>query len=176
MSWAQVGRVVHAEGWVYPLGPGDDVVDFFGAGVAAQMTDAGVRLKHPGFLLGVEVFRSGALVLSPGHLNLGMMGGMNETTVPPGWYPVSGGHGYWDGSRWTGSFIPAQLPPPMVVVARDPYATNHILHLLLTVFTLGLWAPVWLIVAVVNNNNRAKAVRAAAELQARQDSGQHPGQ
>jgi hypothetical protein len=150
------------------------MVDFLSAGVTAQMTDAGVRLKHPGFLLGVEVFRSGALVLSPGHLNLGMMGGMNESAAP-GWYPLPGGHGYWDGSAWTGAFIPVSAPPPMVVVARDPYATNHILHLLLTVFTFGLWAPVWLLVTVVNNSNRAGSAK-AAELQARQDAGEYPGE
>jgi len=27
-------------------------------------------------------------------------------------------------------------------------APNHILHLLLTIFTMGFWIPVWLIVAI----------------------------
>ena len=139
------------------------------------MADAGVRLKDSGLFLRVEVFRCGAFVLFPRHGCLAHDGGVNQNAAA-GWYPVPGGHGYWDGSAWTGAFIPVAAPPPMAAVARDRYATNHILHLLLTVFTLGLWAPVWLIVAVVNNNNRAKALRAAAELQARQDGGQHPGQ
>lgn len=28
--------------------------------------------------------------------------------------------------------------------------TNHILHLLLTVFTFGFWAPMWLLLALMN--------------------------
>ena len=44
--------------------------------------------------------------------------------------------------------------------ARDDYwrhrkipltASQHILHLLLTVFTAGLWAPVWIIRAIQGN-------------------------
>jgi hypothetical protein len=31
--------------------------------------------------------------------------------------------------------------------------TNHLLHLILTVFTCGLWAPVWLVVWLINRNN-----------------------
>jgi hypothetical protein len=30
---------------------------------------------------------------------------------------------------------------------------NHVLHLLLTVFTVGLWAIVWLIVALANSQH-----------------------
>jgi hypothetical protein len=33
-----------------------------------------------------------------------------------------------------------------------PARTNHVLHLLLTLFTFGLWAPVWFIVALYNSN------------------------
>lgn len=29
--------------------------------------------------------------------------------------------------------------------------TNHLLHFILTLITLGLWLPVWIIVAIVNN-------------------------
>lgn len=36
--------------------------------------------------------------------------------------------------------------------AREPLTTSqHILHLLLTIFTAGLWAPVWIIRAVQGN-------------------------
>ena len=40
--------------------------------------------------------------------------------------------------------------------ARVPLTANqHILHLLLTVFTLGLWAPVWFIRAMRGNPRRS---------------------
>jgi hypothetical protein len=44
-------------------------------------------------------------------------------------------------------------------IARNPaYAssttTSHTFHLLMTVFTLGLWAPVWLCVAIVHAARR----------------------
>ena len=35
---------------------------------------------------------------------------------------------------------------------KEPLTTNqHILHLLLTVFTAGLWLPVWIILAIRGN-------------------------
>ena len=38
---------------------------------------------------------------------------------------------------------------------RTPLTTNqHILHLLLTVFTCGLWLPVWIIRAMQGNRAR----------------------
>jgi len=39
-----------------------------------------------------------------------------------------------------------------VVVTGKP--TNHILHLLLSIFTLGLWIPVWIILAIVGGEKR----------------------
>lgn len=36
------------------------------------------------------------------------------------------------------------------MLGSPPPRTNHILHLLLTVFSCGLWAPVWLLVVVFN--------------------------
>lgn len=41
------------------------------------------------------------------------------------------------------------VPPRMVVRARS-HDTNHAFHLLMTVFTVGLWLPVWITVAIVN--------------------------
>lgn len=41
----------------------------------------------------------------------------------------------------------------MAVVVRGK-KPNHILHLLLTVFTVGLWLPVWLLVAIVSGEKR----------------------
>lgn len=74
----------------------------------------------------------------------------------PGWYPVQGGQRYWDGQKWTDHIAPSA----QVVVGRDPFETNHILHLLLTVFTLGLWAPVWFFIAWSNANKRTKRLLA----------------
>jgi hypothetical protein len=36
----------------------------------------------------------------------------------------------------------------------EKYKTNHILHLLLSVFSMGFWLPVWLLVSVSNANER----------------------
>jgi hypothetical protein len=46
-------------------------------------------------------------------------------------------------------------PPPAARAARTPLTTSqHILHLLLTVVTAGLWLPVWIIRAVQGNRQR----------------------
>jgi hypothetical protein len=43
-----------------------------------------------------------------------------------------------------------------------PARTNHILHLLLTMFSFGLWAPVWVTVWLFNHNRTiARLVPAA---------------
>ena len=39
------------------------------------------------------------------------------------------------------------------------HPVNHILHLLLSVFTLGLWLPVWLLVALVSGEKRKVVAR-----------------
>lgn len=39
------------------------------------------------------------------------------------------------------------------------YETNHILHLLLSVFTAGIWIPFWILTAVSNGIERAKGDR-----------------
>jgi len=41
----------------------------------------------------------------------------------------------------------------------NSYNTNHILHLILTLFTLGLWTPVWILCALSNAGERAKIER-----------------
>jgi hypothetical protein len=42
--------------------------------------------------------------------------------------------------------------PPHSERARRPLDTSqHILHLLLTIFTGGLWLPVWIILAIRGN-------------------------
>lgn len=44
-------------------------------------------------------------------------------------------------------------------IQKDHYRTNHILHLLLAVLSLGLWIPAWILVSVSNANERSKAQR-----------------
>lgn len=49
---------------------------------------------------------------------------------------------------------------PMVTAAMPPsepsyVETNHILHLILTLITCGLWAPAWLGVYLVNANTNS---------------------
>lgn len=44
---------------------------------------------------------------------------------------------------------------PGLCIAR----TNHILHLLLSVFTLGFWAPIWLIIALMNGHTNSNNIR-----------------
>lgn len=47
---------------------------------------------------------------------------------------------------------PPATPQPVTHVRTGPLsASQHILHLLLTVFTGGLWAPVWIICAMRGN-------------------------
>ena len=43
-----------------------------------------------------------------------------------------------------------------LVSRRNDYKTSHVLHLLLSVFTLGIWVPVWIIVALSNAIERGK--------------------
>jgi threonine/homoserine/homoserine lactone efflux protein len=72
----------------------------------------------------------------------------------PGWYPdPSGGPGqrYFDGHQWT---IGAPPPPSIIInnnIVAPPSGPNTALHLALTVFTCGMWLPVWLIIALVDN-------------------------
>jgi hypothetical protein len=69
----------------------------------------------------------------------------------PGWYPdPSGAPGqrYFDGHQWTIS----APPQPSIVINNFVAPTsgpNTALHLALTLFTCGMWLPVWLIIAVV---------------------------
>jgi threonine/homoserine/homoserine lactone efflux protein len=75
----------------------------------------------------------------------------------PGWYPdPSGGPGqrYFDGHQWTIS-----APPPIIInnFVAPASRPNTALHLALTVFTCGMWLPVWLVIALVDNQ-QARAV------------------
>jgi hypothetical protein len=78
----------------------------------------------------------------------------------PGWYPdPSGrpGQRYFDGHQWTIS-----APPQPSIIINNNFAApasrpNTALHLALTVFTCGMWLPVWLIIALIDNQ-QARAV------------------
>jgi Protein of unknown function (DUF2510) len=75
----------------------------------------------------------------------------------PGWYPdPSGGPGqrYFDGHQWT-----IAAPSSIIInnFAAPATRPNTGLHLALTVFTCGMWLPVWLIIALVDNQ-QARAV------------------
>lgn len=42
-----------------------------------------------------------------------------------------------------------------LLAKRADHKTSHILHVILSVITGGLWIPVWLIVAISNASQRA---------------------
>ena len=98
--------------------------------------------------------------------------------VPAGWYPDPDNETgfrfggvpsmrYFNGVHWTDDRVPMQrrqqvnqspqqpiiiaqqiAPQPRVVVYNNS-GTNHGLHLVLTIFTCGLWLPVWIIIAII---------------------------
>ncbi|MFT9523845.1 DUF2510 domain-containing protein [Mycobacteroides abscessus subsp. abscessus] len=73
----------------------------------------------------------------------------------PGWYPDpygGGGQRYFDGAAWTPHAVPPPMPHlgPQVVVVQSQPRVNHLLHLILTLLTCGLWAPIWIILAIVD--------------------------
>lgn len=43
---------------------------------------------------------------------------------------------------------PQAQPVTVVNVSTERRGPNHLLHLVLTVITCGLWAPVWIAVAI----------------------------
>lgn len=50
----------------------------------------------------------------------------------------------------------------LLIAKRDDQKTSHVLHLLLTVITFGLWLPVWVIVAVSHRLERRRIDRLIA--------------
>ena len=91
-----------------------------------------------------------------------------QQAAAPGWYPVrEGGLRWWDGQQWTEHRAPVQAggPPvwPAMVAVKDPLETNHILHLLLSLVTCGLWLPVWFVIAWRNGEARTRRSVAAQQ-------------
>ena len=103
-------------------------------------------------------------------------------TVPAGWYPDPenttgfryGGvpsMRYFDGEQWTEHRAPMQrsqqrnsqqpiivnqqvgIPTPPIVVNNGSSSMVG-LHLVLTIFTCGLWLPVWVIIEIVQAGSR----------------------
>jgi hypothetical protein len=55
---------------------------------------------------------------------------------------------YSDDGRWVWNGTTWIVAPPMSRYRSKQ--TNHVFHLLMTVFTVGLWFPVWAVVALGN--------------------------
>jgi hypothetical protein len=96
----------------------------------------------------------------------------------PGWYPDPAGVGqrYYDGAEWTGdrqltiqdrTVILQQTLVERVgtncrVVAQSPTSatvvqgaeTNQVMHVLLTIFTCGVWLPFWILFAATGQPKR----------------------
>ncbi len=53
------------------------------------------------------------------------------------------------------------------VMPHNAAVTNHILHLLMSLFTIGIWLVVWLVVAVKNADTKAKCVKCGTERPAK---------
>ena len=47
----------------------------------------------------------------------------------------------------------------LLLAKRQSYNTNHILHLLLSIITVGCWIPIWVLVAISNALERNKIDR-----------------
>ena len=82
-----------------------------------------------------------------------------------GWYDDGQGRQrWWDGVQWTDHLAPTaaapvvqaqpvyyQQPVPYAVVPyRTVYKTSHGFHLIMSIITLGLWIPVWIILGIMN--------------------------
>lgn len=70
-----------------------------------------------------------------------------QKPVPAGWHAdyTSGRMRWWNGVEWTDTYG-APIP--------QRRGTNHIFHLLMTLLTVGLWIPVWIIVGISNYTKR----------------------
>lgn len=67
----------------------------------------------------------------------------------PGYYlDHEGTQRWWDGGRW------GQIAPPttsVIVQSRRVYKTSHGFHLIMSILTIGVWLPVWLVVGIYNS-------------------------
>lgn len=51
------------------------------------------------------------------------------------------------------------MNPHHLLAKRADYKTAHVLHLILSLITFGMWIPVWLIVTLSNSIERGKIDR-----------------
>lgn len=80
-----------------------------------------------------------------------------STNTAGGWYPdplKPHQRRYWNGQQWT-EWVAAETPAAITTV---PVQTNHTFHLLMTVFTCGLWGLVWLLVWAVNQGKSRQQI------------------
>jgi hypothetical protein len=86
---------------------------------------------------------------APTQADSGFASAMPPRRPPPGWYPTSQGFRWWDGTQWGSRHHAQPFPPPLVYAAapRGMTPAEHVLHLVLTFFTAGIWAPVWIFLA-----------------------------
>lgn len=87
-----------------------------------------------------------------------------------GWYIDGyGANRYWDGQQWTQHVQPPPIPVHAQAVMMQPQArmmvtksktqTSHTFHLLMTIFTAGLWGLfVWLPITVIHQFTHDKSV------------------
>lgn len=104
---------------------------------------------------------------------------MSAPAAQPGWYPVDPHtERWWDGQQWGPQARPRQSPPPAMLrqpfgqpapmqqpvmqhgrmVTTAPRRTSHAFHLLMTIFTCGLWGFVWLAMIIINSMNKERHV------------------
>ncbi|WP_156391572.1 MULTISPECIES: hypothetical protein [unclassified Nocardioides] len=75
-------------------------------------------------------------------------------TWPANWYQTAHGWRWWDGTQWAHPYV----SQPQLPYQQAPYGYRtamagmsngeHVLHLVLTFFSCGLWAPVWIVLAI----------------------------
>lgn len=56
----------------------------------------------------------------------------------------------------TGGTMPNDSEAQRLLAKRTDHQTSHVLHLLLSVVTAGLWIPVWILVAISHGLERNK--------------------
>lgn len=52
-----------------------------------------------------------------------------------------------------------------LIAKRADHKTAHVLHLILSVLTAGLWIPVWILVALSHGIERRKIDRRLAQME-----------
>jgi hypothetical protein len=99
---------------------------------------------------------------------------MSPPKAPAGWHPDPYGTPnlrYFDGEQWTAhitapqpmpQYAPAPAPAPGIAVAvavsNGRGGPNHALHAVLTLLTIGLWLPIWILVAIFGRRGGSSSV------------------